>query len=402
MGNTYEMTWKASGPVEERKKFIEDWLAGRGRDVAGLCRSYGISRKTGYQWLERFRQDGLGALEDRSHARLSQPHRMPKSVELRIVQARKQHPSWGPKKLRTWLAGRDPNTAWPAASTIGEALKRARLTQPQRRVRRAVGASTELTTVQGPNQVWTIDYQGEFRTGDGQWLYPLTVVDSCSRYLLLCDGHGQANGQNVRASMQNLFREHGLPERLRSDNGTPFASTGAGRLNRLSGWWLKLGIAVERIAPGRPQQHGCHERFHRTLKAETARPPAADREQQQQCFELFQKQYNQDRPPEALGQLPPQTVYAPARRPYPEKLCELDYPAYWERRRVHQDGFRKFQGKVCFLSEALVGELVGLVEIDEAICQIWLDAIEVAVLDVAAGRIWRISAGKKPSRGPLT
>ena len=207
----------------------------------------------------------------------------------------------------------------------------------------------------------------------------------------------------VQAGGQNLFREHGLPERLRSDNGIPFASTGAGRLSQLSGWWLKLGIAVERLAPGQPQQNGRHERFHRTLKAETARPPAADREQQQQqCFERFQKQYNQDRPPEALGQLPPQTLYGPARRPYPEKLCELDYPAYWERRRVHQNGFMKFKGKVCFLSEALGGELVGLVEINEAICQIWLDAIEVAVLDVAAGRIWRIGAGKKPSRGPLT
>ena len=287
-------------------------------------------------------------MEDRSHARLSQPRRMPKSVELRIVQARKQHPSWGPKKLRTWLAGRDPNTAWPAASTIGEALKRARLTQPQRHVRRAVGASTELTTVQGPNQVWTIDYQSEFRTGDGQWLYPLTVVDSCSRYLMLCDGHGQANGQNVRASMQNLFREHGLPERLRSDNGTPFASTGAGRLNRLSVWWIKLGIAVERIAPGRPQQHGCHERFHRTLKAETARPPAADREQQQQCFERFQKQYNQDRPPEALGQLPPQTVYAPARRPYRRSCASWTTPPTGSAAECTRTGSGSSRGRSAF------------------------------------------------------
>ena len=268
--------------MEERKRFIEDWLAGGRDNVAALCRLYEISRKTGYKWLERFREGGLAALKDRSHAAHQQPRRIAEELEQQLVEARRLHPSWGPKKLRAWLERRQPKTLWPAASTIGEALQRAGLVGKRSRRRRSLcEASRPLQKPQRANEVWTIDYKGQFRTGDGVLCYPLTVADAHSRYLLSCAAHRRPCCEESRRSLESLFRERGLPQRMRSDNGTPFASTGAGRLSRLSVWWLKLGIALERIDPGKPQQNGAHERMHRTLKAETTRPPESDQRAQQ-------------------------------------------------------------------------------------------------------------------------
>lgn len=229
-----------------------------------------------------------------------------------------------------------------------------------------------------PNALWTVDYKGQFRTGDGQWLYPLTVADAHSRYLLTCAGHRQVSGAATRATLHKVFREHGLPDRLRSDDGSPFASTGAGRLSKLAGWWLKLGIELERIQPGKPQQNGRHERMHRVLKAETARPPAANRRQQQVRFDRFRDEYNQVRPHEALVQRPPATVFARSGREYPERVPDPEYPLYWERRRVRRDGSLKFQGRQPHLSEALAGEAVGLVEVEEELWQIWFCDVQAA------------------------
>ena len=261
--------------MEERKRFIEDWLRGGATNLAALCRLYEISRKTGYKWIERFEAGGLPALEERSHAAHLQPRRIAAAVEKRLIAARRRHPTWGPKKLRAWLRATEPETAWPAASTIGEALRRAGLVTPRKRVRRLVDSPPgPLREPETSNDVWTLDHKGQFRTGDGALCYPLTVADGYSRYLPACEAHGGTSYQAARGSLERLFRERGLPRRVRSDNGSPFASTGAGRLTRLSVWWLKLGIEVERIEPGKPQQNGRHERLHRTLKAETARPPA--------------------------------------------------------------------------------------------------------------------------------
>ena len=378
--------------MQERKRFIEDWLAGGGSNIAGLCRTYQISRKTGYKWIERFRQGGLSALEDRSHAALRQPGRMPESVERRIVAARREHPSWGPKKLRAWLEAREPGSSWPAASTIGEALRRAGLVSPRRKVRRVGAGSGRLQDPQRANEVWSIDYKGQFRTGDGQWCYPLTVVDGYSRYLLACVGHRQPSGAAARASLEELFGERGLPERMRSDNGTPFASAGAGRLSQLSAWWLKLGIEVERIAPGKPQQNGRHERLHRTLKAQTARPPAADRQQQQERFDRFREEYNEERPHEALGQRPPGSVYERSGRSCPEELADPDYPGHWERRRVKKDGYVRFQGRAHFLSEALAKQLTGWVEVDEGAWEVWFGPVELALFDASQAKLRPLGA----------
>ena len=249
-----------------------------------------------------------------------------------------------------------------------------------------------------PNAVWTIDYKGQFRTADGLWLYPLTVMDAHSRYLLACAGHLQVSGPATRATLQEVFREHGLPERLRSDNGSPFASTGAGRLSKLAAWWLKLGIERERIQPGKPQQNGRHERMHRVLKAETARPPAANRRQQQVRFDRFREEYNHVRPHEALAQRPPAEFFARSAREYPERVPDPEYPLYWERRRVRRDGSLKFQGRQPHLSEALAGEAVGLVEVEEQLWQIWFCDYKVAVWDAAQGKLWGVgSAGRRPA-----
>ena len=392
------MPWKDTGPVEERKKFIEDWLAGGRRDVAGLSRTYGISRKTGHKWVQRFMEGGLEGLADRTHARRDRAGRVPAEMERRLAAARRAHPTWGPKKLRAWLAAAEPGTEWPAESTIGEVLRRAGLTQPRKRPQRPAPTGVPPVGADAPNALWTIDYKGQFRTADGRWLYPLTVMDAHSRYLLACAGHRQVSGAATRATLQKVFQEHGLPERLRSDNGSPFASTGAGRLSKLAAWWLKLGIELERIQPGKPQQNGRHERMHRVLKAETARPPAANRRQQQVRFDRFRDEYNQVRPHEALAQRPPAALFARSAREYPERVPDPEYPLYWERRRVRRDGSLKFQGRQPHLSEALAGEAVGLVEVEEELWQIWFCDYKVAVLDAAQGKLWPVgSAGRRPA-----
>ncbi len=386
--------------MEERERFIEDWLAGGRENIAALCRLYEISRKTGYKWLERFREGGLAALGDRSHAAHQQPRRIAEQLERRLVEARRQHPSWGPKKLRAWLARGEPETPWPAASTIGEVLQRAGLVRKRGRRRRLLcEVSCSLQTPEQANELWTIDYKGQFRTGDGVLCYALTVADAHSRYLLSCAAHRSPCHEQARRSLERLFRERGLPQRMRSDNGTPFASTGAGRLSRLSVWWLRLGIAPERIEPGKPQQNGAHERMHRTLKAETTRPPAGDQRRQQRRFDRFRAEYNQERPHESLGQRPPATAYEPAARAYPKQLPEPEYPGHWERRRVRRDGGVKFQGRMYFLGEALAGELTGWVEVDEAIWQIWFGPVEVALYDAVNETLWPLGAAISGPRG---
>lgn len=394
------MPWKETYPLGERERFIEDWIGGGAQNVAALCRLYGISRKTGYKWLERFREGGLANLEDRSHAAHRQPRRIAEPVERRLIQARRKHPSWGPKKLKAWLEAREPEESWPAASTIGEALKRAGLVRKRKRVRRlGEAAPSPLGEAAAPNDVWSIDYKGQFRTGDGSLCYPLTVVDAHSRYLLDCAALGGTTYESARRRLEGLFHERGLPRRIRSDNGTPFASSGTARLSRLNVWWWKLGIAVERIEPGKPQQNGRHERMHRTLKAETTRPPAANRNRQQHKFDRFRREYNDERPHEALGQRPPAAVYQTSAREFPKKLTDPEYPGHWERRRVRPDGRVKFQGWKYFLSEALARESVGLVEVDEDVWQIWFGPVEIALFDAVNRELWPLGSPTSSPRG---
>jgi transposase InsO family protein len=290
------MPWKETSLVEERRKFIEDWLTSH-TDVSGLCRVYGISRKIGYKWIGRFKMAGWPGLEERY-----------------------------------------PNVQLPAASTIGDILQRAGLITARNRRRRLVGQQGLVTPAQEANQVWSTDYKGQFRLGNGSYCYPLTVTDDFSRFVLGCDAHQRTTAQNARKSFEKLFDCYGLPDAMRSDNGTPFASVGAGRLTTLSAWWLKLGIRLDRITPGRPQENGRHERMHRTLKAETTRPPAASHAGQQRRFDTWRKQYNQERPHEALEQSTPTKFYCSFRRPYPKEVPPPEYPGHYEVRRVTHYG----------------------------------------------------------------
>ena len=336
------MPWKETCRMDEKLSFVAECLRGDLPMVA-LCAAYGISRKTGYKWLGRYRALGPEGLVDRSRAPRCHGRSMAPAVADAIVGLRRERPHWGPRKLRAVLMRESPGTVWPAASTMGELLRSEGLVRPRRRRRRVAAPGRTLRAAEGPNDVWCIDFKGWFRTRDGERCDPLTVTDAYSRYLLACV-IVPPRTEEVCAAVEALFARHGLPETIRSDNGTPFAGTGAGGLSRLSVGWLKAGIALERIDPGRPQQNGRHERMHKTLKAETTRPPAANKEEQQARFDCFREDFNANRPHEALGQQPPAAFWRPSPRPWPERLEEPWYDAWHAMRRVRRDGSIKWGG----------------------------------------------------------
>jgi putative transposase len=355
--------WKVSDVYDQRVRFVSAALRGD-LSLSALCRTYGISRETGYKWIERYHRLGWGGLEDGSRA----PHRQARAMALElaaaIVALRRAHPFWGPKKLRAVLEREHPGKIWPALSTIGDLLHREGLIVSRPRRRAADRVTRPFAAVEAPNDLWCIDFKGRFRTGNGQRCDPLTVTDAESRFLLGCEII-VPNGSEVARVCELLFRERGLPRAMRMDNGSPFASGGPAGLTRLSVSWVKLGIALERIEPGSPQQNGRHERMHRTLKQETSRPPAADPTEQQARFDRFRAEFNEHRPHEALDQATPASRYTASSRPYPVKIEEPWYDADHQVRRVRTDGTIKWHGDYVYLSEALVGETIGLREIDE-------------------------------------
>ena len=358
--------------MEQRVGLVEQWERGE-ESVAELCRRYGISRKTAYKWWTRWQAGGLEALAERSRAPHRQPNRVSAEWEQAVVEARGRHPTWGPKKLRAeldklvarWGEGR------PARSTIGEILRRHGLSWARKLRRRASACAAPLEHATAANRVWAADYKGWFRCGDGAACYPLTISDSYSRYLLRCQALPGVEETLARPVFEAAFREYGLPEALRTDNGPPFASAGLCGLSHLSVWWLRLGIRLERIEPGQPQQNGRHERLHRTLKAEATVPPAADLRRQQARLDAFRREYNQERPHEALGQTTPASCYVVAApRPYPARLPDYDYPARCQLRRVDSNGTIRWNWARLALTRALRGEQVALEEVAEGIWQV--------------------------------
>jgi putative transposase len=354
------MPWKDTGPVDQRMACLVDWQ----RDewtICELAQRYGVAPKTVHKWVGRFAIEGPPGLLDRSRA----PHAPARATDAAVIAAvlalRQAHPTWGPKKLQAVLRTREPARAWPAASTIGDLLRRANLSHPRRRRRVVSSLTPPLTVAEAPNDVWSADFKGWFRTTNGTRCDPLTVIDACSRYVLCCQ-IVPPTGAGVRPWFARTFQTYGLPRALRTDNGPPFASTGAARLSRLAVWWLKLGIQLDRIDPGHPEQNGRHERFHRTLHEETSAPPAATPRAQQARFDQLRVTFNDVRPHEALGQQPPARAYTPSPRPYPSRVPEPWYDATYQVRRVRTTGAIKWQGDVVFLSEALCGEPVGLKE----------------------------------------
>jgi transposase InsO family protein len=374
------MAWRERNALQERNEFITEWLK-RDKPVAELSRIYGISRKTAYKWLERFKEEGRAGLAERSHAPHLSPQAINESTAARIVAEREQRPTWGARKILQSLRRQKPAHPWPAASSIGELLKREGLIHARRRRRKTPPSSEPLAHAAAPNQVWCADFKGWFRCGDGERCDPFTVTDACSRYLLRCQATEKSDGVHVRAVMEAAFREYGLPEAIRTDNGAPFASRAPGGLSRLSMWWLQLGIRHERIEPGHPEQNGRHERMHRTLKQEAASPPAANRRRQQQAFAEFERIYNRERPHEALEWRTPAEVYTASTRAFPARLPELEYPPGVHLRRISQQGSLKWHCERTFLSEVLARQTVGLLETDDDFFEVYYGPLLIGWFD---------------------
>jgi transposase InsO family protein len=350
--------------VDERLRFVA--RVKEGESVVDLCREFGISRKTGHKILKRYREQGLLGLEDQRRSPKRIPHKTEPEVVALVVEARKTHASWGPKKLKAWLERKHEGIALPAASTIGAWLKREGLVKSRPRRRRCPGMSpTELTPATAPNDVWCADFKGQFKLGNGRYCYPLTITDQHSRFLVSCEALEGVRTEGARWVFEEAFRECGLPRVIRTDNGAPFATTALGGLSALSAWWLRLGIRPERIEPAHPEQNGQHERMHLTLKQETTRPAAANALQQQERFDDFKEEFNKERPHEALDQQPPATIYVPSERRYPDEVPELEYPLHDLARAVGRTGFVQLNRVKFFLTQALAGQHVGLREVDD-------------------------------------
>jgi len=367
--------------MEEKLRFVFD----DERDeptMTELCQRYGIARETGYVWLRRYRQSGIAGLKERERAAERHPNQTPAEIEQMVLELRQAHMRWGPRKLKRILERDEPGRTWPAASTMGELLKREGLVVPRKKRRKTAPYTDPLAHADGPNRVWCADFKGWFRTANGERIDPLTISDAYSRYLLRCQAVEKTDSARVQAIFEAAFREYGLPQAIRTDNGAPFASTAIAGLSRLAVWWIKLGIVPERIEAGHPEQNGRHERMHRTLKQEVAMPPAPDRRAQQRALESFRKEYNEVRPHEALQMQTPAGVYAPSSRAYPRQVQEPEYPSTMLVRSVHAHGhFRWKNRQDVFLSEVLWGERVGLLPSDERWYTIYFAHVPLARFD---------------------
>ncbi len=373
------MPWICTKPMEERTKFVHAYQDGF-FSVSELCKRFSISRKTGYKWIARYEEGGLDALFDRSRAPKSCPHKTPEEVEDIIVKCRGKHSTWGPKKLRPYLAKRH-DIEFPAISTIGAILDRHGLIEPRRIRRSSRHPGAPCLTTTAPNDIWTTDFKGEFKTKDGVYCFPLTVCDAQTRFILDVRGLYSTKQKGAIPVFERLFETYGLPLAIRTDNGVPFATRAICGLSKLSVWWIKLGIGHQRIEPGEPTQNGTHERMHRTLKAETARPPASSMRTQQKAFDFFRAEFNDERPHEALDFESPGALYIPSPRPMPSKLPRPDYPGHFEIRRVSCCGtFRLNVGQI-FLSQTLNHEWIGLEETDDGIWDIYFYDVLLARLD---------------------
>lgn len=380
------MPWRERSPMDERVQFISDYRR-QLFTMTELCERYGVSRKTGYTLIDRYERDGVDGLVLRS----SRPHHSPQMtariVRDAIVAMRKQHPTWGGKKIVAVLAERQPTWALPAVSTANDILKRHDLVPPRRR-RRPVGhPGYQPRPATAPNEIWTTDFKGPFRTGDARWCYPLTIVDGFSRYVIACRGLRAPTTTDAIAVFRRAFRTYGLPTVIRSDNGEPFAAVSLARLSRLSVWWIRLGITPDLIEPASPQQNGAHERMHRTLKAETTRPPAADLARQQRRFTRFRTVYNDERPHEALGQQPPARRYRPSPRPFPARLVPIEYPGHYEVRRVSSGGTISWHAQAITISTVLTREDIGFEPIDDGIWDVHFGPVRLGRFDERRSRV---------------
>lgn len=372
--------------VDQRRRFVEALARGHWT-MSELCIRFGVSRPTGYKWLERYQAGGEAALGNQSRAPHTCPHRTPAEVVALLLSARRKY-GWGARKLLALLRRQQPRLPWPAPSTANDHFAQAGLLRRRSRRPRWTHPGVAPLRTTHPNQVWPADFKGEFKTGDGRYCYPFTVTDHFSRSLLACHGLASIRTAETRRVLEMLFREVGLPHAIRTDNGKPFVTSGALGLSALSVWWMQLGIVHQRIPPGQPQHNGTHERMHRELKRETTRPAAATRRAQQRRFDAFRARYNDERPHEALADVTPASRWEPSARTYPTRPRPPSYPAAMECRRVHR-GLFSWRGRNIFLSETLNGEVIGLEEVDDGIWNIVYYQTLLARFDSRTGRITR-------------
>lgn len=383
------MGWKDTCAVEERMRFMVA-VEKQEELFASICRRFGVSRRIGYKWLARFEEEGAAGLLDRSRAPLRHPQAIADSIAERCLAARRVHPTWGPVKVRAYLDRRAPTTDWPAASTIGELFEREGLTVKRKLRRRSPSSSAPFAHCETANEVWCIDFKGWFLTGDGKRCEPLTITDAYSRYLLRCQALARTDTEHVWPVLDAAFREFGLPNYMRSDNGSPFASRGAGGLSQLSVKLIKAGVVPERIAPGKPQQNGRHERMHLTLLQDVADPPAATMREQLNRLRAFQRLYNEERPHQALDNATPADRHQISSRRFDGILREPEYGDL-EVRRVRHNGEIKLDGNMIYISAALVGEPIALAENEDG----WTVSYGPVVLGTIAHRGDRL---RKPNR----
>ena len=383
------MPWKETCIVEQRKAFIGLWLSGRYTKSA-LCEQFGISRVTGDKWFARHAQFGMDGLYDRSSAPNSHPNATRVEICELLVAEKRQRPSWGSKKLLDLLRRKYPDVHWPADSTGDQILKRAGLVRP-RRIRRLTPADYHpFSSCDAPNTCWSADFKGDFRLGNAQRCYPLTISDNCSRYLLACQALARTSTQTVQPWFERVFQEYGLPWVIRSDNGAPFASRAIGGLSQLSKWWIDLGIRPERIEPGRPDQNGRHERMHRSLKA-WLNETAWSIEMQQHHLDRFRYEYNEERSHESLERQTPAQMYKPSMREYPRTIETAQYGSDMTVRRVRSTGQIKWQGHLLYISEVLANEWIGLEPSANGLWNIFYRFHPLGQLDERSNRIIPIS-----------
>jgi transposase InsO family protein len=374
------MPWDETSAMDQKRLFVADYLT-RSFTIVELCRRFGITRPTAYKWIHRFLNRGYQGLDELPRRPSRCPHRTPDEQVEVLLELRRKHPTWGPKKLLRVLSKRRPAEDWPARSTVAHILKRHGVVEEKRRRAYLGHPGKPMTAMDHPNDVWCADYKGEFKTRDGIYCYPLTVTDGCSRYLLECKALLSTEHILAKPIFARLFRGYGMPRIIRTDNGTPFASTAIGRLSRLSVWWIRLGIFPELIQPGRPAQNGRHERMHKTLKRETTRPPAASLRGQQIRFNRFREEFNNERPHEALDQETPASVYQRSTREYPERLPPIEYPGHFEKRLVSRNGGFRWGSIRVPITQTLEEQYVGLEEVDEGKWDVYFSNVRLGQMD---------------------
>ncbi len=375
------MPWKESVIMDERLQFVRDALSDR-FTMSELCARYGVSRRVGYKWLARYEAEGRRGLVDRSRAPHHCPHKVASRIAELLVAERTAHPHWGARKLLKVLATRHPRVErWPAPSTAADLLARRGLVHKRRRRRAPVHPGVVRPTTAAPNDLWTADFKGQFRTGDDRYCFPLTIADQHTRFLLACHGVLSTQTVTARPVFERALREYGLPIAIRTDNGVPFATQAIHGLSYLNVWWMRLGILHQRIRPGCPQENGAHERMHRTLKRQAIKPVRGSCRAQQRNFDAFRREYNTERPHERLGQETPASRYSASPRPYPDRLPEVEYPGHFLVKKITTGGTFRFRSRLLYLANAMVDQLIGLEETDDGIWSIYFNSILLATFD---------------------